>query len=212
MAVRFYVAHGASGSSASMRGHVEGLRKRGVDAVAIDLPVKKAEDVVGKYRTIVPDRSGGRRPGDHRRRPVVRRPGLDARRGRARDGLRRHRLLQLPAPPARQARPGAGPDEPLAGDPLPGPAAVGRGRPVRPDRAAAGPPCRSSATPSCTRIRTLGHSLKPVLDDALDRAAAFLQRVGGNPSVVPAASVRLDKATILTRPQAPRRHGRLVAR
>ena len=32
MAVRFYVAHGASGSSASMRGHVEGLRMRGIDA------------------------------------------------------------------------------------------------------------------------------------------------------------------------------------
>ena len=48
MTVRFYVAHGASGSSASMRGHVEGLRKRGIDAVSIDLPVKKAEDVVGK--------------------------------------------------------------------------------------------------------------------------------------------------------------------
>ena len=62
MAVRFYVAHGASGSSASMRGHVEGLRKRGIDAVAIDLPVKKAEDVVGTYRTIVPDRATARGP------------------------------------------------------------------------------------------------------------------------------------------------------
>ena len=29
MAVRFYVAHGASGSSASMRAHVEGLKRRG---------------------------------------------------------------------------------------------------------------------------------------------------------------------------------------
>jgi len=55
MALRFYVAHGASGSAASMRGHVDGLRKRGIDAVAIDLPVKKAEEVIGRYRSIVPD-------------------------------------------------------------------------------------------------------------------------------------------------------------
>src|SRR4026209_2249227 len=62
MAVRFYVAHGASGSSASMRGHVEGLRKRGIDAVAIHLRVRKARDVVGPCRTIVPDRATARGP------------------------------------------------------------------------------------------------------------------------------------------------------
>jgi predicted alpha/beta-hydrolase family hydrolase len=56
MAIRFYVAHGASGSSASMRGHVEGLAKRGIEAVAIDLPVKTAEDVVPRFRQIVPDK------------------------------------------------------------------------------------------------------------------------------------------------------------
>ena len=55
MAIRFYVAHGASGSAASMRGHVSGLRKRGVDAHAIDLPVRKAEDAVPVFRSIVPD-------------------------------------------------------------------------------------------------------------------------------------------------------------
>ena len=58
MAVRFYVAHGASGSSASMRAHVEGLKRRGIDAIAIDLPVKKAEDAVPTFRTIVPDAPG----------------------------------------------------------------------------------------------------------------------------------------------------------
>jgi len=55
MAVRFYVAHGASGSSASMRAHVDGLKRRGIDAIAIDLPVKTAEDVVPTFRKIVPD-------------------------------------------------------------------------------------------------------------------------------------------------------------
>jgi pimeloyl-ACP methyl ester carboxylesterase len=55
MAVRFYVAHGASGSAASMAAHVRGLVGRGVDARAIDLPVRKAEDAVPVFRTIVPD-------------------------------------------------------------------------------------------------------------------------------------------------------------
>jgi predicted alpha/beta-hydrolase family hydrolase len=56
MAIRFYVAHGASGSAASMAGHVRGLVARGVDARAIDLPVKKAELAVPAFRSIVPDR------------------------------------------------------------------------------------------------------------------------------------------------------------
>ena len=58
MAIHFYVGHGASGTSASMRAHVEGLRRRGIDAEAIDLPVKKAEAAVATLRTIVPDRPG----------------------------------------------------------------------------------------------------------------------------------------------------------
>ena len=56
MSVRFFVGHGASGTAASMSGHVEGLRRRGIDAVAIDLPLKKAETAVDALRAIVPDR------------------------------------------------------------------------------------------------------------------------------------------------------------
>lgn len=55
MAIRFYVGHGASGSAASMERHVRGLVARGVDARAIDLPLKKAEDAVPALRSIVPD-------------------------------------------------------------------------------------------------------------------------------------------------------------
>ncbi|MEA2548959.1 MAG: uncharacterized protein QOE42_1557 [Chloroflexota bacterium] len=55
MAIRFYVGHGASGSAASMAGHVRGLIARGVDARAIDLPLKKAEAAVPAFRAIVPD-------------------------------------------------------------------------------------------------------------------------------------------------------------
>jgi uncharacterized protein len=55
MAIRFYVGHGASGSAASMAGHVRGLIARGIDARAIDLPLKKAEAAVPAFRAIVPD-------------------------------------------------------------------------------------------------------------------------------------------------------------
>jgi hypothetical protein len=58
MSLRFYVGHGASGSAASMAAHVEGLRRRGVAAEAIDLPLKKAEAAVPVLRSIVPDGAG----------------------------------------------------------------------------------------------------------------------------------------------------------
>lgn len=45
------LAHGASGSAASMRPHVAGLAQRGVAASAIDLPIRRAEDAVTAYRT-----------------------------------------------------------------------------------------------------------------------------------------------------------------
>ncbi|MFI5291233.1 MAG: alpha/beta family hydrolase [Candidatus Limnocylindrales bacterium] len=48
-AVRVVLAHGASGTAASMRPYVDGLRARGVEAVAIDLPKRKAEDAVPAY-------------------------------------------------------------------------------------------------------------------------------------------------------------------
>ena len=47
--VRVVLAHGASGSAASMRPHVDVLLARGVDAHAIDLPKRKAEDAVPAY-------------------------------------------------------------------------------------------------------------------------------------------------------------------
>jgi predicted alpha/beta-hydrolase family hydrolase len=51
---RIYVAHGASGSAASMRPHVRGLRARGLAAEAVQLPRGKAERAVPTYREAVP--------------------------------------------------------------------------------------------------------------------------------------------------------------
>jgi len=44
------IAHGASGSAASMQGHVAGLAERGIGATAIDLPLRAAEAAVPVYR------------------------------------------------------------------------------------------------------------------------------------------------------------------
>jgi predicted alpha/beta-hydrolase family hydrolase len=45
-----YLGHGAAGSAESMRPHVEGLGRRGIAATAVQLPRRKAEDAVPGYR------------------------------------------------------------------------------------------------------------------------------------------------------------------
>jgi predicted alpha/beta-hydrolase family hydrolase len=52
-----YLAHGASGTAASMEPHVAGLRARGIEARAVSLPVGKAERAVERYRDQVEDLS-----------------------------------------------------------------------------------------------------------------------------------------------------------
>jgi hypothetical protein len=44
------IAHGASGSATSMEAHVTGLAARGISALAIDLPLRRAEAAVPVYR------------------------------------------------------------------------------------------------------------------------------------------------------------------
>jgi predicted alpha/beta-hydrolase family hydrolase len=51
---RIYLAHGASGSAASMRPHVSGLAQRGIEAMAVQLPGKRAEAAVAAYREAAP--------------------------------------------------------------------------------------------------------------------------------------------------------------
>ena len=50
-----FLAHGASGSVASMQPHIAGLRDRGLEARAVGLPVGKAERAVDAYRVQVED-------------------------------------------------------------------------------------------------------------------------------------------------------------
>jgi predicted alpha/beta-hydrolase family hydrolase len=48
-----YLAHGAAGSAASMRPHIDGLRARGLRAEAVQLPRRRAEAAVPVYRDAV---------------------------------------------------------------------------------------------------------------------------------------------------------------
>jgi predicted alpha/beta-hydrolase family hydrolase len=48
--IRVVLGHGASGTAAQMAPHVKALRARGLDAHAIDLPKRKAEAAVPAYR------------------------------------------------------------------------------------------------------------------------------------------------------------------
>jgi predicted alpha/beta-hydrolase family hydrolase len=56
--VRIYLGHGASGNAASMKPWVDGLRARGHDAHALELPKRKAEDAIAAFEAQVPDEPG----------------------------------------------------------------------------------------------------------------------------------------------------------
>ncbi|MEA2608697.1 MAG: uncharacterized protein QOJ75_940 [Chloroflexota bacterium] len=171
VSLRCFLGHGAAGSAASMAPYVVGLKRRGIDAVAIDLPKRKAEDAVPAFHLVVPSA------------PDV------AVGGQSYGG----RVASLAA---------AEPDSPyvalvLFSYPLHPP-----GAPERTDaRIAHWPAIRcpvlllsGESDPfaridllraSVTRLERaelvtypgLGHTLKPVFEDALDRAAAFLKGV-----------------------------------
>src|SRR5262245_23610115 len=177
MTVRFYVAHGASGSSASMRAHVQGLKRRGVDAVAIDLPVRTAEDVVPTFRTIVPDKA--RRNG-----PLITAGGQSyggrvATLAAAADGTDYAGIVCFSYPLHPPGRPAEAERRSSHWPAIRCPVLLlsGEADPfARIDLLRdAFPLLRHGVLHTYPK---LGHTLKPVLDDALDRAAAFLLDLG----------------------------------
>lgn len=83
--MRIVLAPGASGTAASLRPTIEGLAARGIEAVAIDIPRRRAEDAVDAYitgsdpgpRTVIGGRSyGGRVASLAAARPEVTPAGL----------------------------------------------------------------------------------------------------------------------------------------
>jgi predicted alpha/beta-hydrolase family hydrolase len=171
--MRVVLAHGASGNAASMRPHVEGLAARGIEAVAIDLPVRRAETALDAYRAagglVGPDASpaviGGHSYGG-RVASLVAADGTPSVRGLV--------LLSYPL-----HRPGS-PDWEVRSAHWP---AIGV--PVLLCSGDADPFARIDLLRLAVAERLahaelvvyprLGHTLKPVLEDVLDRVAAFVR-------------------------------------
>lgn len=173
--IRIYLGHGASGTSASMAPWVDGLRARGFEAHALDLPRRRAEDAVAAFEAQVPDEPGvvvgGHSYGGRVASLSAAGPGS----GRAYAGL-----VCLSYPLHRPGAPETAAPR-IAHWPL-------IQIPVLLLSGSADPFARvdllEAAVPTLARGRLvtyprLGHSLKPVLGDALDRVADFLARLEG---------------------------------
>jgi predicted alpha/beta-hydrolase family hydrolase len=169
MGLRCFLGHGASGNAASMTPFVTGLQARGLTATAIDLPKRKAEEAVPAFHLVVPSAPdvvvgghsyGGRVASLAAAEPEAPYVALV--------------LFSYPLhPPGRPERTDAriahwpaitcpvlllsGESDPFANIDL-----------LR----AAVPTLRNAELVTYPR---LGHTLKPVLDDVLDRVARFLE-------------------------------------
>lgn len=168
--VAIYLGHGASGTAASMAPFVTGLERRGVEAHAIDLPKRRAEEAIPALRAAVPTGPGiavGGHSYGGRVASIALADAPDAWIGLVLFSYPLHR----PGAPAWEERTShwpaitrpvlllSGESDPFARVDLLR-RAVGR----LPD----------AELVTYPRLR---HNLAPVLDDALDRVAAFLGRL-----------------------------------
>jgi pimeloyl-ACP methyl ester carboxylesterase len=168
MPIRCFLGHGASGTSASMAPFVAGLRARGVAATAIDLPRRKAEEALPAFHLVVPRAPnvaiGGHSYGGRVASLAAAEPGAPY----AALVAFSYPLHPPGAPERTDARIAhwsaircpvlllSGESDPFARIDLL------RAAVERLERA------------ELVTYPRLGHTLKPVLDDALDRAARFL--------------------------------------
>jgi len=175
--LRIYLGHGASGSAASMAPWVDGLRARGFEAFALDLPRRRAEDAVAAFEAQVPDGPGVVVGGHSYGGRVASLSAAGVGSARTADaGPRRYAGLVCLSYPLH--RPGA--PETAGARTAHWPAITA---PTLLLSGTSDPFAQISvveaAMPALVRGRLvtyprLGHSLRPVLDDALDRIAAFL--------------------------------------
>jgi predicted alpha/beta-hydrolase family hydrolase len=168
MGLHCYLGHGASGTAASMTPFVDGLRARGIDATAIDLPKRRAEDAVPAFRGVVPARPdvvvGGHSYG-----------GRVASLAAAEPDAPYAALVLFSYPLHPPGRPERTPDRIAHWTAIRCPVLLlsGESDPfARIELLRAAVPLLSSA--ELVTYPRLGHGLRPVLDDALDRVAAFL--------------------------------------
>jgi predicted alpha/beta-hydrolase family hydrolase len=165
--MKVFLGHGASGNAASMEPFVLGLRRRGLEAAAVDLPKRRAEDAVPAWRAAVPDGPGTVAGGHSYGGRVA---SLAAAAGAGYAGLV---LFSFPLHP---------PGQPDRTDPriahfpeidCPALFLSGESDPFARIELLREAVSRLADAKLVTYPR-LGHTLKPVLDDALDRVAAFV--------------------------------------
>lgn len=174
--IRIWLGHGASGTAASMAPWVDGLRARGFEAHAVELPKRKAEAAVAAYEAQVPDEPGMVIGGHSFGGRVASLAVAGVREGGA--PARVHPYVGLVCLSYPLHRPGA--PETAAARTAHWPAITvpalllsGTSDPF----ATIGLLEASMPTMPMGRLVTypkLGHTLKPVQADALDRVAAFL--------------------------------------
>ncbi|MEW5991964.1 MAG: alpha/beta family hydrolase [Chloroflexota bacterium] len=171
MDLTLHLGHGASGTAASMAPFVTGLAQRGIAAIAVDLPKRRAEDAVPAWRAVVPGGPASAVGGHSYGGRVASLAAAEPETGYAALVLFSYPLHPPGAPeraPARIAHwPRIGcPVLLLSGESDP----FAR---IELLRSAVGllPDARLVTYPR------LGHTLRPVLDDVLDRVAAFLHGI-----------------------------------
>ena len=171
MALRIHLGHGASGNAASMAPFVAGLERRGIAAAAVDLPKRRAEEAVPAWRAAVPDGPtvavGGHSYG-----------GRVASLAAAEPDTNYAALVLFSYPLHPPGSPERGPARVAHWPRIACPVLLlsGESDPfARIELLRAAVPLLRQA--ELVTYPRLGHTLKPVLEDVLDRVAAFLQEI-----------------------------------
>ena len=172
MEISVYLGHGASGTSASMKPFVDGLRERGIDAIAIDLPKRKAEDAIPAFHKVVPGRPdvvvGGHSYGGRVASLAAAEPDAP---------YRALVLFSFPLhPPGSPDRTEARTSH-FASIRCPTLFLSGESDPFAKIDLLRSAVERIGGPAELVTYPRLGHGVAPVLDDVLDRVAAFLQAI-----------------------------------
>ena len=170
--MRIYLGHGASGNAASMAPFVAGLERRGIPATAVDLPKRRAEDAVPAWRSAVPDGQGVAAGGHSY-------GGRVASLAAAESGTEYGALVLFSYPLHPPGSPERGPARVAHWPGIACPVLLlsGESDPfARIELLRAAIPLLPNA--ELVTYPRLGHTLKPVLDDVLDRVASFLAGLG----------------------------------
>ena len=170
--IRVFLGHGASGTAASMAPWVVGLADRGFEAHALDLPRRKAEDAVGAFEAQVPKGPGVVVGGHSYGGRVASLSAAGAPVGRYAGLVCLSYPLHRPGAPETAAARSA--HWPLIR--IPALLLSGTSDPfARIDLLEAAMPALGAGI--LVTWPRLGHALRPVLDQALDRIAAFLHEL-----------------------------------